>query len=186
MASDRTGAGRGWWVLTRDYFMDFPHDIQWLFEQSGWYSGRRVRLTEDLTAGYPNDHPALTVLAEFGGLTVGVTGAGEQCATSDVAFEEIHDAMEDIATWSALLETTLIGIAEVHHRHGQLFMDTRGRCYELSLIHDAFSFVGENLEVALGSLLLGRRVRPILRPDQQSVVLYGNEYNAGSPELYKY
>jgi hypothetical protein len=35
-------------------------------------------------------------------------------------------------------------------------------------------------------LLLGRRSQPMLRPDQQSVVMYGEEFTADHPGVYRF
>src|SRR6202023_989976 len=48
-----------------------------IFVAAGWRSGRRV----DVPAMVPSNHPASAILAEFGDLTVGDGGAGQECAT---------------------------------------------------------------------------------------------------------
>jgi hypothetical protein len=40
----------------------------------------------------------------------------------------------DISTWNGLLGTTLIGIAEFHHAHGELYVDSAGRVFSLNLV----------------------------------------------------
>jgi hypothetical protein len=92
----------------------------------------------------------------------------------------------DISTWNGLLGTTLIGIAEFHHAHGELYVDSAGRVFSLSLIHDAFSFEGATFDEAVERRLLGRRCRPMLRPDQESVTLYGEEFGHDHPSVYRY
>jgi hypothetical protein len=126
------------------------------------------------------------VLSQFGGLAVGRCEAGEQCATSDLRFHPVGPTDPDIRIWNALLGTTLIGVAEVHHGHGELYVDSSGRYYGLSNIHDAFYFEGSAFGEAVEGLLLGRRARPMLRPDQESVTLYGIEFTAEHPEIYRY
>ena len=163
-----------------------PQDVLPFFKRAGWYTGRTVALPEDLVDKLPQAHPAIEILSKFGGLKVGQVGSGEQCATRDVLFGFIYEDYEDIQIWNGLLGTTLMGIAEVHHSHGELYVDTAGRCFELSMIDDTFCFEGESFGNAMQGLLLGRRARPMLRPDQETVTLYGIEYNASSPELYKY
>jgi hypothetical protein len=134
----------------------------------------------------PLDHPARDILAEFGGIVVGSCGAGEECATSDLAFNAIDQSDHLIEVWSSLLDTKLVGIAEYHHAHGELYVDDSGRCFGRSCVHDAFYYVGASFAEAVERLLLGRRSRPMLRPDQQSVRLYGVEYAADDPTLFRY
>jgi hypothetical protein len=151
------------------------------FVNAGWYPGRQRSVPPNL----PPDHPAYAVLRSFDGLAIGSTGAGIECATSDIRFCPIEPD-DEIITWNKLLGETLFGIAEFHHAHSELFIDTAGRCYGRSCVHDAFCFEGKTLFEAVERLLLGMRSRPMLRPDQVSLVLYGNTYNLESPEVYKY
>jgi SUKH-3 immunity protein len=162
--------------------IEVPATLQRLFVAAGWRPGRTVRLSPTI----PADHPAASILTNFGGLRVGTTGPGKECATSDVAFQELP--MEDATrkVWAALLRTELIGIAEVHNEHGALYIDRAGRCYQGSLIHDAFSFEGASFNEAIERLLLGRRSRPMLRPDQTAIRLYGDEIRADDPRVYKW
>jgi hypothetical protein len=139
-----------------------------------------------LPAGIPANHPAAEILARFNGLTVGRVGTGEECATSDIHFRAIDSSNSDVLAWNRLLQTTLIGVAEVHHGHGELYVDSHGRCYGLSVIHDAFYFEGGTFVKAVERILRGRRSRPILRPDQESVDLYGITYTAEHPDVYNY
>ena len=163
-----------------------PSDVFPLFQKAGWYPGRAVALPDRLVEQLPETHPAFHILSEFGGLKVGQVGSGEQCATSDVAFGWVGEGDEHITTWNGLLNTILVGIAEVHHAHGELYMDMAGRCFGLSLMHDAFYFEGESIGEAMQRLLFGKRARPMLRPDQESITLYGVDYDINSPELYSY
>ncbi len=89
-------------------------------------------------------------------------------------------------TWEELLRTKLIWIAEVHNAHGALVMSSAGECYGCSDIHDAFYFEGETFREAVERLLLGKRSRPMLAPDQDEVDLYGETYRRGHPDVYDY
>ena len=154
----------------------------WQFVLAGWYPGRN----RPVPASIPPGHPAAGVLARFGGLTVGRCGAGRECATSDIRFGPVVPADPDIPRWEALLATTLIGVAEVHHSHGELYVDSSGRYYGLSGVHDAFYLEGLHFSEAVEGLLLGRRARPMLRPDQESVTLYGVDFTADHPGIYRW
>jgi hypothetical protein len=152
-----------------------------VFVAAGWTSGRRV----DLSASVPLDHPASAILAEFGGLTVGDGGAGQECAKTTLAFKYV-ESERSIAVWADLLQVRLVGVADASHGHGELYVDDSGGYYLASAVHDAFSFAGASFAEAMERLLLGRRSRPMLRPDQANVVLYGEAFTAADPRVYKY
>jgi hypothetical protein len=135
----------------------------------------------------PAGHPAAAILAEFGGLTVDPgRDAGEECATNDLAFLALWPDESITRIWGELLGTRLVGIAEVHSGHGELYVAADGRCFGRSCIHDAFYFEGASFAETVERSLLGRRSRPMLRPDQSSVTLYGVRFTADSPEVYQY
>jgi hypothetical protein len=160
---------------------DLPASVRPLFEAAGWFPGRHTSASVTLSA----HHPAASFLAEFGGLKV-TPGEyeGEECAPNDM---DIHEVTPDafIKVWSKLLRTDLIGVAEVHYRHGELFVAEDGRCFGRSNIHPAFYFEGSTIAEAVERQLLGRRAKPMLRPDQRLVTLYGVTYTEKSPELYR-
>jgi hypothetical protein len=139
-----------------------------------------------LSSAVPPDHPAVAILSNLGGLTVGVSGTGIECATSDIAFQELSLTDETRDVWVGLLDTELVGIAQVCHGHGLLYVDSEGRCYGASQIHDAFYFEGTSFGEATERLLLGRRSRPMLRPDQHVLQLYGEEFRADDPSVYRW
>jgi hypothetical protein len=85
-----------------------------------------------------------------------------------------------------MTRTELVGIAGVNNDHGELYVDALGRCFGASCVHDAFFFYGESFAEAVEGILLGRRARPMLRPDQPFVTLYGEKFTAESPEVYRY
>lgn len=159
---------------------EIPATVRPLFVTAGWYPGRTVRLSSNL----PPDHPAAAILAQFSGLVVGRSGPGEECATSDVAFQEMPWKDARLELWAPLLRTDLIGIAEMSNEHEALYVDRNGRCYGASLIHDGFGFEGTSFNEAIERRLLGRRSRPMLRPDQQVVRWYGEEIRAQDPRIY--
>lgn len=161
--------------------MELPQTVRPIFLAAGWHSGRRV----DVSAMPPSDHPASAILVEFGDLTVGDQGAGEECAKSNVAFKYLEpDRL--IGSWADLLGERLVGIADIHNVHGELCVDRSGRYYLASYMHDAFSFAGASFAESMERLLLGRRTQPMVRPDQANVVWYGEVCTADDPRVYKY
>lgn len=151
-----------------------------LLAQEGWTSGRRAPLPDTI----PTAHPAAAILENLSGFRIGETGAGVECARSDVNFGPVDDGREDIARLEALLGETLVGVAEVHNAHGELYVDGRGRCFGVSLVHSATWLEGETLDIALGRLLAGLRPRPILLPGQDDVIFFGETYRAGDERLF--
>lgn len=161
-----------------------PPELIAEFVKAGWNPARKI----DVPSFIPPDHPAVDVLAQFGGLRLGKCEAGIECATSDVVFRAspMDERDEEILDWQRLLDTTLVSIGEVHHGHGELFISADSRCFGRSFIHDAFYFEGNDFLSGIRNLLLGVRSRPMLRPDQEIVTMYGIDYTAESPETYLY
>lgn len=62
--------------------MNIPVSVRPLFVAAGWQSGRRVCVDVRV----PHLHPAHGLLQEVGGLGVGCSGTGLECARSDLAF----------------------------------------------------------------------------------------------------
>jgi len=110
---------------------------------------------------------------------------GIECATSDVRFCE-PEIDTPGAAWERLLQTKLVAVAEVHNAHGLLCVASDGRCFGASYIHDAFYYEGSCIDEALEHLLIGIRARPMLRPDQHTVTLYGVQFAVGDSALYRY
>jgi hypothetical protein len=160
---------------------ELPMSIRQLFVAAGWQLGRQVSVPQPIAT----NHPAATIMAEFAGLAVGRCGPGEECATSDVRFCEIYPDESVTEVWGKLLDTELVGLAKVHHAHSTLYIDTMGRYFEACL-HDVLCFAGASFGEAMEVLLLGRHARPMLRPDQPTVMIYGKEIAADHPSVYRY
>ena len=160
-----------------------PASVMPLFLAAGWFRSRRVAVASSV----PRDHPAFDVLQQLGGLRVGTVGAGRECARSDIEFNQPDDeVLHEGAAWEQLLATPLIVVAEVHHHHAALLIDSLGRCFGLSYIHDAFYFEGHVFGEAVERILLGRRASPMLRPDQSSITLYGEQFTREHPATFRY
>jgi hypothetical protein len=151
---------------------------------AGWYPGRQVTVSNAI----PPSHPAAAVLSELGGLNaVPIARKGVECAPSSLSFQELDAYINArVQPWNSLLRTELMGIAEVAGGHGLLYVAADGRCFGMSEIHDAFYYEGRSIEEAIERMLLGYRARPMLRPDQASVTLYGDTFVAGDAALYDY
>jgi len=173
--------------------IELPISVRPLFVAAGWHPGRTISRAPGVRPQcsrfadlLKSDHPAVAILAEFGGLHVGQSGTGEECATSDVAFRHLHPGEFVLDVWGKLLATELVGIAEVQNRHAELYVDRSGRCFCYSNVDDGFRFEGSSFGEAIERMLLGRCSRPMLRPEQRTVWHYGEEISADDPRVYKY
>ena len=165
--------------------------------QADWTPARQVPVDLELKRRLAEqacpDHPALAALAQLGGLQVGDCGAGAECATSDLHFVWLADCETDdevetlrAGVWQQLLHTRLVGIAHVHRGHADLLMASDGRCFGMSQVHDAFWLEGMNLAEALQNFVLGLRCRPMLRPDEVEVEMWGERFSRGHPLVYDF
>lgn len=151
---------------------ELPNSIRTIFADAGWKPGRRITVPSVV----PPQHPAHSVLAEFGGLTV---------AKNSLSFGYIEPD-RTVLRWADLLQSQLIGVAEIQNGHAELYVDASGRWFFASCIHDAFAFEGVSLAEAMECELLGRRCMPMLRPDQSRVVMWGEEFRSDDPRVYRY
>ena len=136
--------------------IDFPETLRPLFLAAGWPVTHTVLLPDFV----PPEHPATALLKQLAGLQVGTCDTGEECATSDMVigtYEHLHGD-EDFLAWQQRLGSTLVSIAEIHHGHGALLMDEQGRCYLLSIVHDALWLQGQTFVQAVETLVFGRKV----------------------------
>lgn len=156
-----------------------PSSVRSLFEQAGWFPGRRVRIS----ARVPSDHSARAVLSSFAGLRVGKSGPGLECSASDILFGDRDSEIDVEARWGSCLGVQLICVGAHHNEHGETFIDSRGRVFGASLMHDAFWFAGDSVWSGIESVLRGRRSRPVLHPSQDRVTMYGENYERGDPRL---
>ena len=163
---------------------EFPEEVrQWLAE-SEWTPEREVEVPDFV----PRTHPAWETLQSFGGLKL----MERDCEPDEEPIEEFvfgafcSDDSVTAKKWSKLLKSALVKIARVHNDHAELYMDGTGRCFGNSLMHDAFYFHGESFVDLLQGHLARRRARPMLRPSQQSVSLYGETITRSDPRIYDY
>jgi hypothetical protein len=103
-----------------------------------------------------------------------------------VAFQELDPWERITKVWGELLGSPVIGVAEIDGGYEELYVDGKGRYFGASCIHDAFYFYGPSFPEAIKRLLLGGQAQPMLRRDQEKVVLYGKTFTAADPGLYRY
>jgi hypothetical protein len=129
------------------------------------------------------------VLAAFGGLTIlerEPEPDPDWPPIEELVFRVLRSCPAVTEVWGELLGSRLVGIADVHNAHAELYLAADGRCFGSSCIHPAFYFKGESFAEAVQGILFGRRSRPMLQPGQEFVTLYGERFTADSPELYRY
>jgi SUKH-3 immunity protein of toxin-antitoxin system len=161
--------------------MELPSSVRAAFATAGWAAPRQVTVPPVV----PRQHPAYEILTEFGGLKIGQVGRGEECAKSALTFEYV-ESNPAIPAWADLLQSQLIGVAEIDNGHAELYVDASGRFFFASCIHDAFAFAGVSFGEAMECVLLGRRSKPMLRPDQSSIEMWGEVFTSDDPRVYTY
>ncbi len=166
-----------------DSVMQFFHD-------AGWQRGQIADSDRTL-------HPAVYILEQFRGLHVVPPDSDGVTVPSDIEFRRLselgdlrHRPIESITTissWSKLLGSPLVCIAEYHHSHGAISIAGDGRLFVRSLVHDAMGFQANTFAEGIEQILLGtRQSTPMIRPDQDSMTWHGITYTHGDAELYNY
>jgi hypothetical protein len=133
-----------------------PANVMHLFKRAGWTPGRSVEIDMDALADLPHNQHALDVLSACGGLRVGVSGAGRDCAASDIEFFTAPSKWEVqlVERWRDLTGP-LTPIASAHNAHMEVFLDERGRCYVHTNPDGKLYFVADAFSEAAELLLLG-------------------------------
>jgi hypothetical protein len=124
----------------------------------------------------PLDHPARAVLTRR---------QGKRRGRIDYQPLEPDDYSPNIPVWESLLGIRLIGIGEFGDGYQLLFLGSDGRCFSEDIVdNDVFYYEAESLVQFQLMPLFGKKSRPMLRPDQESVVAYGIKMTRESPEVY--
>ena len=129
--------------------------LQKLFTKSGWYEGRSI-LLEDLQERDCLSHEnAINILKEFGGLSVGETAPGRECAASNIDFylRPWYEAYRICERWEASAGK-LTAIASAHHQHILLMVNTKNDLY-IYTEPDEKMYFGGSFQKATSKLLLG-------------------------------
>jgi len=64
-------------------------------------------------------------------------------------------------------------------------MSSAGFVFANSIVHWAFSLVGESLATALTNVLTKQKDRPMLLHEGETVMLYGREFGWDDPEVLR-
>ena len=163
---------RKWYAL--GVIVEPPQRFIAAFNRAGWFKGRG----ELVDASINPKHPAAAVLAAFGGLRLSIKEGG----ISSVGFGPVELNSTE-KRWAKWLDSELVGIGDADE-HACLAVDGLGRMFVFSWVHDAAGLVGDDITIALLTLLSGARCRPMLGPGQREMSWYGEQIRAGDPALY--
>ncbi|MBL8203785.1 MAG: SUKH-3 domain-containing protein [Blastocatellia bacterium] len=134
----------------------FSDEVDRLLVKAGWFEGRDVLDQVRLLEGFTPFAAAQQVLREFGNLHIGSSGAGIDCARSDVEIDPslIAGGEELIAEFENKLGIKLTPLGEAHNGHLIFLMDEQGRVFASWLFHDVFPYA-KSFDRALETFLLG-------------------------------
>ncbi|MFK3865784.1 SUKH-3 domain-containing protein [Pseudoalteromonas rhizosphaerae] len=126
-----------------------------LFFDAGWYEGRYIELDELRDSDTESHLAAVKILKEYGGLSVGETGPGRECAASDIEFYKRlrYEADGLCKEWGAKIGK-LVAIANAHHQHIIVLVDSQSNLYIYTDPNEQLYYGGSFYE-ATAKLLLG-------------------------------
>lgn len=156
--------------------------VQKWFLECGWTCQHSAKVPDTI----PVLHPAHEILRTFGGIKLLENDCDDDDPYEKFEFRLIPDPDSAIQAWSRRLRSQLVGIANEDGCHAELYVDGTGRCFSNSLVHGAFAFAGDSLGDTLLGVLNHRRYRPLLRPWQNEISMYGEWIVRGDPRVYDY
>jgi hypothetical protein len=145
----------------------FPAEVASVLARAGWFPGRRqlpqAERWADALAGYtsPEGHrhvlfpAAVEAWAEFGGLAVTREGAGRHQARTAFVLDPMAGLHQPrtLADLGRCLDVPMAPLGEERDGQALLAVDVLGRVH--SLDHSGEWFLGQTLEQALTTLVLG-------------------------------
>ena len=180
------------WSASGDFSRYFVRaDLVRLFARCSWRGSRGMggTLIVPLTfqTGFHRNTGAHSILQSFGGLSLlSYDDEFPDEPTAELEFRPLTLKDKTATIWSRLLRSKVVGIGYGHNQHENVYADADGRIYGGSLMHDAFYLRGLTLPDCFHNLLTSTRARPMLRPDQRSVMLYGVTFTSASEEVHQY
>ena len=135
--------------------MDTEQYIQKLFEDSGWYEGRNVKVqTNVLDLFKPAYKNAIRVLKEYGGLTVGEVAPGRDFSASEICFySKTFDLGKEFDKyWTNI--NSLFSVASAHRDHMQIVVDEFNNFY-IFTDPDEQLYFGGSFQDTVNKVLLG-------------------------------
>ncbi|BDM64279.1 hypothetical protein NFHSH190041_17310 [Shewanella sp. NFH-SH190041] len=133
-----------------------------LFGDAGWYEGRDIELDNLLDITIASHLAAVKILKEYGGLSVGKTGPGRDCAASDIKFytRPHYEANGLCKEWEAKVGN-LVVIANAHHQHIIVLVDSQSNLY-IFTASDEQLYYGGSFSETTAKLLLGLDYGPTI------------------------
>ncbi|MFC1413777.1 SUKH-3 domain-containing protein [Streptacidiphilus sp. N1-12] len=145
----------------------FAAEVASVLTKAGWFPGRRMlpqaERWADTLAGYTSPEgyrhalfpAAVEAWAEYGGLTVGLEGAGRQQARTAFVIDPLAGLHQPrtLADLGRCLEVPLAPLGEERDGQALLAIDALGRVH--SLDHSGEWFLGQTVDQALSTLVLG-------------------------------
>lgn len=139
-----------------------PESVRPQFLATGWFPGRRAWFTfSSGLKSLASYQQGSALVSAFGGLRVGHSGPGQECATSDVAFYRWPTAAhrESVVEMESPGDD-LFPLAEAQVGYLELFVDARGRLLVYAVPDGSLTIAGDSFGEGIERLLLGRRWWP--------------------------
>ena len=136
--------------------VEVPESVRPMFAAAGWSPGRRIPVRFDRVEHLQSCHLATELLAAFGGLSVGETGPGRDCATCDIQFTDCPSVADRCSVVKREVPgDDLFPLGRAHREHLELFLDARGRLVVFCISNCKLVVVGESFGAGIERLLLG-------------------------------
>jgi hypothetical protein len=160
----------------------FSPPILDILRDGGWYENRNVTDNLSLSSQLNLFPAAQCILAEFGGLCFGSSGAGIECAKSKLQIDSFIEiwTVPELQKFACLLKTELIPIGELDDGDEYLIVDEKGRIYVQSLVSLELVPIASTFSQCLELILLGKKLSP-----QQIKATWPETTISGSRAPYK-
>lgn len=160
----------------------FPQSVARVLEEAGWHESRNVIHSPELPSESNLFQFAKEVLSEFGGLRIGASGEGIDCAKSEIIIDPKYLTYfnSELKEFESILQTRLVPVGELDGGHGYLVIDEEGRTYILSAMSHTLGPLAPTFSHCLELLILGKRLNR-----QQIEASWIDTANSGFINRYK-
>jgi len=136
--------------------MDTEQYIQKLFDDSGWYKGRKAKIQNNVLDLFkPAYKNALKIIKEYGGLTVGEVGPGRDLSASEICFySKTFDLGKEYNNYWSDNINSLFSVASSHREHMQIVVDDNNKFY-IFTDPDEQLYFGGSFQDTVNKVLLG-------------------------------
>ncbi|AMV22363.1 hypothetical protein VT03_31000 [Planctomyces sp. SH-PL14] len=129
-----------------------------MLRNAGWSEHRYVPLY-DFIKNSPILFPlARSILIQFDGLQIGTSGAGVDCAASDIKFDSwpVYDSASEMEELCAANGKLFCPLGYCHCDHGLVVIDEEGKVFTF---YDSLRLMGSSFEEGIQNILDGRSPR---------------------------